>query len=439
MDIQSAQLVRYDFYRNVSHEAVSNALSGLFRNKTELPEQTVDFGSHDLDVETIHFSNPHDKLTIEGFDSLHTYLVQDTESQYFCHQLTIATLTETEMDRITLGDVTANRSCRTDWYDKIKDVSSHFPPSLIQKPASRPLLLLVNPSQSDLMGFSTNSSEQVTAFLEDNAAELDGWGFNPLSDVSLLSSSYLITEGESLSSPLPILNINRQENPLSADEEHWEQWFEFEYRKLKAVTNLFLATHWLDWRKSNIQQIDSESYNYSMDSIESESSVKEVSETEEDLEGLRKEWVETHSSTADEYQEVENILDNYQRKQGSTVFDNALNGYTETYLAGNVRHTKENLSDLSHTLVRVGNKLEMFTAVVQDRIQSRATKSNLQLQNSVRNLTILLATIAIVEFLLDYIPTEFYESAPVTLSVKSLMFLTILCVILGFFHGYTHK
>ncbi|WP_157971612.1 hypothetical protein [Halorussus litoreus] len=439
MDIQSAQIVRYDFYQRVSHNEVTNVLSSLFNQKAELPDQTVDFGNSELEVEAIHFSRPRDPIAFDEFDSLHSYLVQDTESQYFFHQITVATLTESETKRITPGDITANRSCRAEWREKIEGISNHFSASLIQDSAPKPLLLLVNPTQDELKGFSTNSSKQVTEFLKDNASKLDGWGFNPLSEVSLLDSSYLITEKELLSSPLPVLNINYQGNPLSADEEYWEQWFGFEYRKLKAVTNIFLVNHWLTWRKNEIQNIDSESYNYSMGSLELGDSVEEVSETEEELEELRRDWVETHSSTADEYQEMDDILENYQENQGSTVFDDSLGGYHETYLARNIRRTTEKLNTLSDTLERVGNKLEMFTAVVQDQIQSRATKSNLQLQNSVRNLTILLAVIAIVEFFLNNVPQEFYEATSVTLSVKSLLLLLILIAALGFFHGYAQK
>lgn len=439
MDIQSAQLVRYDFYRNILYQDVSNSLKEIFQDKTTFPEQTVDFGGRDLRVEATHFNNIQEKLLPDEFDSLHSYLVQDTGSQYFFHQITVATLTESELDRIIPGDVTANRSCRTDWYNEINKITNYFPASLIQDSAPQPLILCVNPEQDELTGFSTNSPEQLTEFLSTNAGELDNWGFDPLSEVSLINSSYLITNGETLSTPLPVLNINYRGNPLEADDNYWEQWFEFEYRKLKTIMDLFLVNHWISWRKEKIGDIDSQSYNYRMDEIESATSVQEVSETEEDLESLRKDWVETHSATADEYEEMKEIIELYQQEQDGTVFDRPVRGDTKTYLSENVCRTQKELNDLSNTLDRVGNKLEMFTTVVQDRIQSRATKSNLELQKSVRRLTILLAIIAIVEFFLEYIPAKFFESTSLTLTTNSLLFLLVFVAIIGFFHGYAQK
>lgn len=141
--------------------------------------------------------------------------------------------------------------------------------------------------------------------------------------VSVVDSTYAITSksAHNLSSPLVILVFRSWGSPsLGEEQEYWSQWFDFEYRRLKILINVFMLQHWLAWRRGAVREIDSESYNYELSHVDA-ASLPEMRNTEDNLEEIRRRWVETYSASADEHQRMLNILDRYLSGQADTPFD----------------------------------------------------------------------------------------------------------------------
>lgn len=166
MEIQSIRLVRYDFYRMDQYDIVDGSLSSLFETRTELPDQSVEFEESILEVTAIHFSSLTSEVSQNAIESVQAYLVNDTSNPYFYHLLTSGTLTASEVNEITPGDVTFNRSRRQEWCTWLSELARRYPPSLIQTDLPDPHLILVEPEEevsSELTADPTTACEVFRA------------------------------------------------------------------------------------------------------------------------------------------------------------------------------------------------------------------------------------------------------------------------------------
>jgi len=454
MEISSVRVIRYDFYRDGQYDQVDSSLQENFETRTEVDTQMLDFGGTEIETESILYTNASDQIQHDSFESIRTFLITDPLPEYFCHTLTIGTLTSAEQTEMDVGDPMGNRTRRENWVDDLESIASEFCSSRIQPDGPAPVSILVEPTQESLTGdlwesFNPENPLAVSGIFNGNGGTLQAYGFKPTGQISAIEPSYLLTfeEHQVADFPLAVLVTRDQSQPDAENSiEYWKRWIGFSYTRIKAITSLLLVSHWLEWRRQEISDIDDELYEYNLPNSNSGDSEHTLRDEEQDLEQLRRDWVESQSATADEFHEIEQLVEHYQREDNATIFDfPAGQETTRSYCYTYVGQLKTELQTLSETLDRVKTKLEMFISVVQDRIQSNATKSNLQLQNKVKNLTILLAVIAIIEFGLRFLPDGFWQTLirflqlVVEFAAQSATALFgVIAITVGFILGYTH-
>lgn len=448
MEISSVQVVRYDFYHRDQHDRVESSLQAIYESRSSLDPKSLSFGDTELDTESILFTHASEVDECEYFDSLQTILITDTFPEYFCHSLTIGTLAESEQELMDAGDPMGNRTRRDKWASGLESVLSNVSQSRIQPEGPEPLVIMV---EFDHDSFDNGrwdpslvtSPMPVGALIRGNGNDLDPFGFKPTEQVSAIDSSYLVTYDQEspIDFPLSVL-LTKEEIQLDPDdtEEYWSQWIGFEYPRLKMITSVLLVSHWLEWRREAISDIDEELYGYNLTTSESIEEIDDAQDEEQELEELRRRWVESHSATADEFHELQQLLESYSRDDGETQFDQpSVQETNESYLYLSTGFLEREFQTLSTTLDRVETKLEMFISVVQDRIRSNATKSNLQLQSRVTWLTILLAIIAIVEFGLQYLPESLLGAVSEFFFQSGIILAGVMILSFGFVLGYTHR
>lgn len=445
MEIESVFLAKYDFYRLQNRDQVDESLTELFESRNELSTQDIEFDGRDIEIDIVHFYELSDE-SFDEFGAVNTFLILDSDVKFFVHLITVVPLALSEVSRIIPGNPTMNRSTRQEWRSKLNEVTSLFPQSLINPDISQPILMFLDHGGTLSYTLSTSEPSVINSVIEDNSDTLSGFGFNSFGDITRIDSTHIVSADNQklLSTPLSIFAIHiPMDSPADAGRDDWKDWIEFEYRRLRSITNLIMIRHWLTWRTSDIDSLDSESYGFQMPQVDPSASVEDVRDTEHSLEQMRREWVQTQSVVMDEYQNMRYILDSYELTDGErtkqTNFDTAVTNSSDgSYLFSNVRMLEQELSTLSQTLERVENKFGMFTDVVHDRIQSKATDSNLSLQTKVTYLTYLLAAIAIVEFYLRYFPQELIQSASITMTTTGLFVLISAIAIIAGIIGYTH-
>lgn len=454
MEISSVRVMRYDFYRDREYEQVDSSLQDIFETRTEVDTQTLDFGGTEIETESVLYNNATEPIQCDSFESVRTFLITDPLPEYFCHTLTIGTLASTEQTEMDTGDPMGNRTRRENWIDDLESITSEFDSSQIQPEGPVPVSILIEPTQESLTGdiwesFSTENLLAVSGVFSANGDVLEPYGFKPTGQISAIESSYLLTfeEQQVVDFPLAILMTHDQgQSDAESPTEYWKRWIGFSYIRVKVITSLLLVSHWLEWRRREISDIDEKLYEYYLPSSQSDNSEDTLHDKERDLEQLRRDWVESQSSIADELHEIEQLVEYYQSVNKSTIFDSSAEPDTAySYCYTYVENVKTELQTLSETLDRVETKLEMFISVVQDRIQSNATKSNLELQSKVKNLTILLAIIAIVEFGLRHFPDGFWQSVIQSLQLavefaaqSETILFGVVAITVGFTLGYTH-
>ena len=446
MEINSVRVVRYDFYRRRHQDQVDASLQEVFENKTELHPQTLEFGETDIETNSTLYTDATDQIQSDLFESIQTFLIADPIPRYFFHTLTIATLTAEEQNQMDVGDPMGNRTRREDWATEIESIASAYGSSLIQSEGPAPVIILVEPTLDSLpsgeqTSFDPIHSRTVSEMFDQYAGTLDTFGFYPTEHINTIDNSYILTfhRDQVIDFPLSILVTREQvqldgENPV----DYWRSWIGFGYTRIKSVTSILMMQHWLIWRRQEIKEIDQELYGYDLRDTRLEDLTAELRNEEQQLEQLRRKWVESHSAAVDEFHDIQELVECYQRGDEDTVFDVAMEKGDRSYLHKCLSCLDSEFEIFSATLERVETKLEMFISVVQDRIQSSATESNLELQSTVTNLTILLAVIAVIEFGLDHLSKDIFLTVTQFVAQSGILLAGMVLLTVGFILGYTH-
>lgn len=447
MEISSVRVVRYDFYRRSQYDHVESSLRDLFETRTALPPQTLSFGETELETESVLFTESSDDIRCDCFESVQTFLVSDPCPQYFCHTLTVGTLAEEELDAMDAGDPTGNRTRRDAWASELESVASLIGQSRIQPDGPDPVLILAEPVLDSLPADSWSQSTIENpmlgpTFIRGNGDVLGPYGFHSTEAISAIDSSYLVTHDENAPIEFPLAVLVPPDQPQVDTEgstDYWEWWISFAYTRIKTITSILLVVHWLEWRRQAIAAIDEELYEYDLNGSDAEVETSELRAEEQELERLRRTWVESHSAIADEFHDLQQLITRYEWATVATRFDRPVGSETHlSYLYSCIDHVNTEFQTLSTTLDRVETKLDRFISVVQDRIQSNATKSNLELQNTVTTLTIVLAIIAIVEFGLNFLPPALLQSTGEFISQSGILLVGLVLLAIGFVLGHTH-
>jgi len=439
MEIDSVRIVRYDFYKRKQFDYLDSCLQDLFESRTDLDPQTIAFGGEEIQNDTILYTESTEEIQYDEFESIQTFLCKDPIPQYFCHTLTIGTITDSELESIGAGDPMGSRTHRQNWVSQISSIVSKVGHSQMQSDAPTPAFLLFEPTQGSIADetFSVDDPVVVTEFIEENADRLAPYGFKPTEQISAIDDSYLITfSRENIPEmPLSVLEIRERAEPSDGETiEYWASWIGFAYRRVKSVTSILLILHWLKWRREEISDIDRELYEYNL----TESHSDQLREEEQELEQLRRKWVESHSDTADEFQEMKQLVECYHSKNNNTTFDTPAGEKTnKSYFNHNVDYIQAEFDKLERTIERVETKLDRFISIIQDRIQSNTTESNLNLQSTVKNLTILLAVIAILNFAMNLCNNNM-QCILDFLTQSEVVIIGFVTLSVGFILGYTH-
>ncbi|MFC7197613.1 hypothetical protein ACFQL4_28185 [Halosimplex aquaticum] len=103
---------------------------------------------------------------------------------------------------------------------------------------------------------------------------------------------------------------------------------------------------------------------------------------------------------------MKQLLENYVQGESSPPIETPIPPNGKGYLTCWISHLESRITDLEYSLERIQTKLDMIARIIQDRLQSVATRSNLSLQTSVKRLTWLLLGLGILQFVVSIRDTD---------------------------------
>lgn len=434
MDVDSVVLVRADFFRAEERSTVTSKLDTLYNHRKQLRDQTIEFGDRDVTVSAKMYSGHSQESDTEIFEDTVAFLVESSNIERVCQVLTVAWLNDGAAQSIRDEPAVQSRAIRANWRTELNGLTSNYPESLLTSTGPYPGFLVVQ-SNNEIMPSDTDMKT-----FRNKLADLDGYGFEPFETLTTVDEAYLIAQAwkPKRDGFLALLSqATTSEGPSTSNE--WESWFHFEFRRLKMLTTPLLIDHWLRNRKDSIEMIDSQSYGFTIPEMDKTNKPSDVRETESEVESLRDHWIKTFTETSDEVAEMKDLLAIYRGESRTTRFEQIFPESGEGHLSVWVEALDDRVVDLENSLRRVQTKLEMIAGIVRDRLQSTATRSNLNLQFSVERLTWLLLALGVLQFIISIRETQIieYVSNLIRAALQVTSIISLITLLAGFlFVGY---
>jgi len=163
-----------------------------------------------------------------------------------------------------------------------------------------------------------------------------------------------------------------------------------------ALKAYYRADCWLNYRRKRISDIDEQTHGTDRLLDGNEADLKAYQSAEEEIEELRKSWIDQYTLIRDEVAEIEGDFRLDKEKTPSPereipISPPARDGDESIYLTQEYDdHVQELLNLAQDDMDRIGEKLDRFSQFIHDSVSARTAATNVELQADVKRLTKLL-------------------------------------------------
>jgi len=401
MDVEACVLIRADFYRISNIDSIESVLSKQFEYKQVLNKQVFSVKDWELRCGADMYG-PHRSIDSNHFEEVYAFLVKSSDVEDISQILTVGLLNNDTIEELDKQTAVEARSTRTEIREELEQITSKYPGGLTTDESPYPGIFMVH-TDADVV-----SSVDATEAFRTSIADLDAYGIDPYESLTVVDDRVVIANDWESRRESPLTTISQVDDTLyplnSADD--WASWFRLTFRQLKLLIQPLLVDHWLRSRSAAIRSVDNDSHGFTIPETDETKEPADVRDTEEDLESLRDDWVQEYTTTTDDLSQMKQLLENYVQGESPPPIETPIPPNGKGYLTCWTSHLESRISDLEYALERIQTKLDMIARIIQDRLQSTATRSNLSLQTSVERLTWLLLGLGILQFVVSIRDTD---------------------------------
>lgn len=434
LDIQNIKLIRFDSKLDSTEGDFESHLQDLYGSKSDEIQHNLQFNGSQIEVVYQYYSDLTDQAPdcLKEFSDICTYSVDESGDNSFSDLITIAVIDQELVSEIKNGTSAEARVNRIEWRESLDRLDDLLPTMVDSDEFSTTITYIELSNDTDLPDGGLVDQGLVETVLRTNSNQLANFGFELSDNLSLLSGAYLLPTADSDSTwnSLTLVNTNTQvSTPKSKHHPSPSEWIKFEYTRLRAISQFFKADQWCSYRKNSLENVDEQTHNLkSYLQISGQDGYDDARDVGESVEELQKEWTIVYSQTIDELQAVKDFTSHTLTEDKKTNLEQFIerdsidDTVDKSRLYQYYKQSKSHISRLEDDLDRVGKKLDRLSSLVRDLEQSRATDSNISLQQSVRKLTYILLVLGIADFIALW-------SDPVSLLLFSIaLFMAFLIV-----------
>lgn len=404
-------VVRYDFCAAADEEELLNELERIYDSEPQ------EHGWHTFGggggSHTMFGDAPDIDPDEAGFRYVRTSVEQRVER--IIDVTTVAILSTTQVDNIKTWDESRASPYVGELLETLEEISAQIPTVVKTSQHRNPSMVYVEPD------------EQIDARYDENGGLIPESVYKEGISREFLSKFQIYLHGaatvwgedivnaQAMMQRWGILSVLNLTSTCDNIDEEWEVkplWL----RRLSRLVPYLRGFHWLNYRMDQIQEYDNETHGLSelLSNDSNEMTVQALIGKQKTLAERRERWTDLSIKTMDEWEALQRDfgprgLDSVKTDDIPTVAQDPespvrIEGETNP-LDHYYKQTVELLFQRTEDSIRrVGEKQEQISNLIHDQIQVKAEESNLDLQNSIRNLTIALAGLTLVLVGIEVLP-----------------------------------
>lgn len=411
VEIKLAAVVQFGFYASNDSEAVEQALDEIYGESGDTYGGAV-MGTGGTWSRTEYSKVDPESEELSPFSEITTYIEPD--NRHVHDVVTVGQLSEDEISRLEEIDIKQAESIISGAFKAVESFTSEVPTVPQGDRAKRPTVFYVEPTEELEFRQDGIDTEQTVEWLEENRDFLQRIKILLGHPISIVGTEDLLSPhsvGAGFIRRVTVLNASSTYD-LENESKIGPIWLT---RIEDALKRYYRSDCWLNHRRTQIGDIDSETHGVENLLAADSSDLDSYQSAEKDIEELRRNWVDVYTMVSDEVATLKSDVPSGEELE--------ITPQQEIVIPPPESHSEENMSfykqyvehlDELHGLVqsdldRVGKKLDRFSQFIHDSVNARATETNIQLQEDVKRLTriltwltVFLAVLGIIQLVITF-------------------------------------
>ncbi|TKX84658.1 hypothetical protein EXE43_17740 [Halorubrum sp. SS5] len=399
-EINFAAVAQFEFYSSNDAERIESAFEDLYGESGETFGGPIMMGTGGW-KRTIFSKNEDLPEQLSQFENVRTYLAPDKRHVY--DAITVGRLDQEALQEILTVDLDRAGPIVRGSMKALNGFTEDIP-TVPEDQDDLPTIFYVEPEERLEIGWQEEGldPDETSSWLEAHGEQLQRIKILLGQPISLVGTEDLLAPhsmGAGYIRQATFLNTSATPEETEKDVmgPHWLRRVE------NAIKPYYRADCWINHRRREIGEIDNQTHGTAriFDEEKGDTELDYYQSVEQDLEGLREQWINQYTLIRDELADLDEGLPLESDEDPDPAQEIPIQPPAGVYESMSFYQNYENhlasLFNMARTdMDRIGDKLERVSQFIHDSVSARAAASNVELQSEVKHLTRILTWLTVL-------------------------------------------